>query len=125
MDPKYLLDVTKLARDHVLSTYVGTDGACCCGCSGKHMYVKATQELAGKERGYAVTDDDLDPGGFDACLDVIRDNPRLAEVRDDHVAVVTRGMVHIAYFHPSFKEGWKAVPADTCQVFEHPMAGSP
>lgn len=122
---KYVLDLSKLTRDHVLSTYVGADGACCCGCAGEHMYLEATRELAGKERGYDVDEDEVNEDGFDDCLEVIRDNAEDAEVNEDHVAVRVCGDVHIAYFHPDFVKGWMEVPAKTCQVFEHPMAGIP
>ena len=46
-------------RDNILSVYHGRVGACCCGCAGRHAYTKQHQALAGRERGYAVTDDEV------------------------------------------------------------------
>lgn len=45
--------------DTVASVYSGKAGRCCCGCSGKHTYASAHREWAGKNRGYAVDDDDV------------------------------------------------------------------
>lgn len=42
----------------ILSVYSGKSGKCCCGCSGKHTYVKALQTFAGKYRGYKVNDNE-------------------------------------------------------------------
>ena len=44
---------------NVKSVYSGKDGACCCGCAGKHTYASKYREAAGKERGYAIRDEEI------------------------------------------------------------------
>jgi len=44
----------------IVSVYSGKAGRCCCGCAGKHTYASAHREWASKNRGYAVTDDEVD-----------------------------------------------------------------
>jgi len=46
-------------KNLVVSVYAGVDGACCCGCKGKHSYASKFAALGGKLRGYPVTDDDI------------------------------------------------------------------
>lgn len=43
----------------VTSVYSGIDGKCACGCSGKHTYASAHQSWGSKNRGYKVTDDEV------------------------------------------------------------------
>ncbi len=45
--------------DQVMSVYSGKAGKCYCGCSGNHRYARAHREAAGKDRGYAVSDDEV------------------------------------------------------------------
>lgn len=43
---------------NVYSVYSGRPG-CACGCRGKYSYSKQHQDFASKDRGYAVTDDEV------------------------------------------------------------------
>jgi hypothetical protein len=44
---------------NVTSVYRGVAGACACGCKGNYRYAKAHQKWAGENRGYEVTDDEV------------------------------------------------------------------
>lgn len=46
--------------ENVRSVYVGANGQCCCGCSGKHTYASKHVEASGAKRGYPVTPDEVD-----------------------------------------------------------------
>lgn len=45
--------------ENVMSVYNGVNGACACGCAGKHTYASAHREAAGIDRGYPVRDDEV------------------------------------------------------------------
>lgn len=49
----------RIDRSAVKSVYSGTNGKCCCGCSGKHTYASAHVMEVGAKRGYAVQDDQI------------------------------------------------------------------
>lgn len=40
--------------------YIGKPNECMCGCSGEYFYTKANQEKSGKNRGYKVSDEEVD-----------------------------------------------------------------
>jgi hypothetical protein len=46
-------------KSKVKSVYSGKNGECCCGCSGTHSYASIHREAAGKNRGYAVRDEEV------------------------------------------------------------------
>jgi len=54
---KILKNLTIRTED-VLSSYSGKLG-CMCGCNGKYSYNSQNRDLASKDRGYAVGDDDI------------------------------------------------------------------
>ena len=43
----------------VESVYIGTPGKCMCGCSGHYSYTSINRDAAGKSRGYAISDKDV------------------------------------------------------------------
>lgn len=45
--------------EQVASVYMGENGKCCCGCAGKHRYSRQHAAWSGKDRGYAVTGEDI------------------------------------------------------------------
>ena len=57
-DPNAFDPMTLTVAD-VRSVYSGKAWSCCCGCSGTHSYASLLREEAGKDRGYPVTDDDV------------------------------------------------------------------
>lgn len=48
-----------IAVENVLSVYNGKSHKCMCGCAGKHSYHSMYREEAGKNRGYAIDDDEV------------------------------------------------------------------
>ncbi len=48
------IDLTKVA-----SVYSGKAGKCCCGCAGKHTVASEHRDWVGKDRGYEVSDDEI------------------------------------------------------------------
>jgi hypothetical protein len=48
------IDVTTIRQ-----VYSGRNGACCCGCAGKHTYSSTDVAGASKRRGYEVTPDEV------------------------------------------------------------------
>lgn len=67
----------------VSSVYSGRDGRCCCGCSGKHSYNSALVAFASKDRGYAVTNDEVNDRMVARVLRIMKDanehEPRVVE----------------------------------------------
>jgi hypothetical protein len=43
----------------VASVYSGVAGKCCCGCAGKHTTASAHRVWVGEDRGYEVSDDEV------------------------------------------------------------------
>ena len=53
----YVLPEIKL--EQVDCVYIGKPGKCMCGCSGNYSYTSANRDASGRNRGYAVSDDDV------------------------------------------------------------------
>lgn len=88
-----------LASRHV---YRGKDGACCCGCSGKHRYASVGRKVEGTKRGYAVKDEEVNDKYVKRIANVILANLDIAKVYDTgtgcgYVSVVIDGIIYIAY----------------------------
>src|SRR3990172_3942451 len=65
--------VLSLTKADVISVYSGRDGACCCGCAGKHTYNSAYIEEAGKRRGYPLDKDtDVNDATVTRVLNVLK-----------------------------------------------------
>ncbi len=85
----------------IQSVYSGIDGACCCGCAGKHTYASATRTAASKDRGYRVRDEEV--SDRTVKLIVGKMNRLIAagsvpQTHDEYVAVVNGRRLYIAYF---------------------------
>jgi len=52
-------EMPELKLEQIISAYVGKPHKCMCGCSGEYYYTKANQKLGSEERGYEVTDDEV------------------------------------------------------------------
>lgn len=72
-----LLATTTL--DQVMSVYSGKAGKCYCGCSGNHRYAKAHQEVAGKDRGYAISDDEVNDTQVKKVFNLVKKNFTIEE----------------------------------------------
>jgi hypothetical protein len=79
------IDVSK-----VYSVYVGKDG-CRCGCRGTYSYASAHREFASKNRGYEVTDDEINDKRIASMTKKINkliaensNDPRISDRRDSN-----------------------------------------
>lgn len=92
-----MLAFDKVTRDQVACVYSGKGGnACACGCKGNYRYAQQHREAAGKWRGYAVTDDEVNPAQVSKVFRVLRANPALIEqVQDGHFAAEIDGRLYM------------------------------
>ena len=91
----------KIKLDHVASVYSGKDGACCCGCSGKHTYATRHHTWSSKNRGYAVKLEEINNRTVSMIVNKMNRN-LLYVVQDDEsfVSMVLPGeRLYIAYLH--------------------------
>lgn len=74
--------ISSITPDMVLSVYSGRPG-CMCGCLGNHRYNPAFKDEAGKDRGYAVDDEDCSTRSISITLNKLK---RLgAELQDGYI----------------------------------------
>jgi hypothetical protein len=69
---KSLLESVTL--DQVMSVYSGKKGKCYCGCSGNHRYASAHREIAGQNRGYPISDDEVNDRQVKRVLGIVKAN---------------------------------------------------
>jgi len=91
--------VTEINIDDVMSVYSGKNGRCCCGCAGKHTYASKWQAAAGKDRGFKVTDDEVNDRTVKLILGKIA---KIGGEQYDgpfgsHVSAVSGDRVYVAY----------------------------
>jgi hypothetical protein len=81
----------------VKSVYTGKSGRCCCGCSGIHRYAKAHRDWASKNRGYKVTDAEINDKHVKKVVGVI--NANIADVIFDsnNVSIEIGSQLFVAY----------------------------
>ena len=97
------LETSTINVEDVMSVYSGKNGSCCCGCAGKHTYASATRTLASKDRGYAVSDDEVSDRTVKMIVRKMNKWPGKMEFDLGHVAVVVNERLYVAYLIP--KEG--------------------
>lgn len=66
--------LANLTLDQVMSAYSGKAGKCCCGCAGIHRYASAHREIAGKDRGYPISDDEVNDRQVKRVLKIVKEN---------------------------------------------------
>jgi len=91
-DTKALIDVQKVS-----SVYIGKDGACCCGCAGKHYYASHHVKAASKNRGYLVGSDEVSDLMVKKVVGILNAAAEV-EMNRGHVSTVVGTRVYIAYF---------------------------
>ena len=87
-----------LTVDNVEHVYVGAKGACCCGCSGNHIYHSKGTRL--DQNGYEVSEGEIDDEVFENTIDVINNSPDREEnegLVDGFISVETGDELLIAY----------------------------
>lgn len=90
---------TALEPSMVLSVYSGKNGACCCGCSGKHYYNSALKEEAGKDRGYEVDDDEVNDKMIKKVINILKGKAPSGQIEADcnFISTVIGERLYIAY----------------------------
>ncbi len=71
-DVKAFLATVTLSQ--VMSVYSGKKGKCYCGCSGNHRYASAHREAATKDRGYAISDDEVNDRQIKRVFNIVKEN---------------------------------------------------
>src|ERR1041385_7510368 len=91
------LETSTINVNDVMSVYSGLDGACCCGCAGKHTYASQYQAVASKHRGYTVDNDEVSDRTVKMIVRKMNQYPGKMEHDLGHVAVVVNTRLYIAY----------------------------
>lgn len=81
----------------VTSVYSGKANRCCCGCSGKHYYKNETRELAGKNRGYEIEDEEISDSMVKRIIKKIQENISISENMDTCISIELGERLYIAY----------------------------
>lgn len=92
--------VRGLTVGQVMSVYSGRDGACCCGCAGKHSYASQYRDVAGTNRGYEVTDDEVSDAAVARVLGLIQKSADEAEFDGDMATLVQGKRLYVVYLLP-------------------------
>lgn len=84
--------------ENVASVYSGKNGRCCCGCAGKHTYASKFKDYSSEERGYKVTDDEVNDRTVKTIVNRINKNEDKLDMKEpDFVSVVINNRLLIAY----------------------------
>jgi len=81
--------------DKVISVYRGRPG-CMCGCRGKHRYASKFRAVAGKQRGYDVTDDEVSDRSVKLVVAKLERDPS-TKIEDGIAYVDTGTRRYVAY----------------------------
>ena len=81
------------------SVYSGKDGACCCGCKGKHSYNSKHTEWSGKNRGYAVKAEDVNDKQVKRVLKIVQEraNELDTDMGENYFSTVVGQRLYIVY----------------------------
>ncbi len=82
-------NIQSITPDKVLKVYSGRPG-CACGCRGKYSYNPDRQQEGGEDRGYEVSDDELNARQVTRVLRLLQAEPS-TEVIDDSILHATIG----------------------------------
>ena len=92
------MKIYPLEIEQVQSVYSGKDGECCCGCKGKHYYASKYRTEAGKDRGYAIDDDEISDRMIKKVTKIINEaNITDIDDGDSYLAVTIGTRLYIAY----------------------------
>ena len=86
-----MVDISKITR-----VYNGKQG-CMCGCNGKYTTNPDFQELVGKERGYAVSDDECNVRIVKIIAGKVLRNNNI-QYEDNYAFVEQNGRIQVVYF---------------------------
>lgn len=75
-------EVLQVKEESVVSVYSGKPG-CMCGCNGKYSYSEVHREFSTSDRGYEVTDDEINDKEVKRITKLINDNLMNCEFSDE------------------------------------------
>ena len=85
--------------ENVSSVYVGKSGKCCCGCSGTHWYATEHKDWATKDRGYEVTQDELNDDKIKRVFNkIVKNQDNLEYTTKNFTSFDTGSTLYIVYF---------------------------
>ena len=94
-----IVDITQ-----IMKVYSGIKGRCGCGCSGKYSYASAHRDVAGKDRGYAVSDDEVSDRSVKMIVNKIEkifatdEGMNSADIGRNYICVESGNRCYVAYY---------------------------
>lgn len=86
----------KITREEVISVYSGKDGACCCGCAGKHYYVTEALGNGKTIRGYEIDANEISEKMVKKVIKIINE-ASVVEDDGDNISTVVGSRLYVAY----------------------------
>jgi len=68
--------------EDVSCVYVGKPNCCMCGCSGDYFYTSKNAAKAGQDRGYEVTEDEINDAKVNTVLELFEQSGRIENIYD-------------------------------------------
>lgn len=95
------MNKTDLKLEMVMSAYKGASRGCRCGCLGTYHYTKANQAIASENRGYPVTEEDINDAAVKRAFNKIQKNWNLCEVNSQYIDLVIGKTATTLYLVPT------------------------
>lgn len=93
------MDAALMVLANVMSVYSGRPG-CMCGCRGNHRYARAHRDLAGRDRGYPVLDEDVSDRSVARIFNLFLAHRDDAEIDGNHAYFEVGSRCYCVYFVP-------------------------
>ena len=82
----YVEKLPEFGYGTISSVYIGKPDTCMCGCAGKYYYSEVNQKWSGNDRGYEITDDEVDDKKVQRVINKINKNsPMEIQVLDGYI----------------------------------------
>lgn len=81
---------------NITAVYSGKPG-CMCGCNGKYSYASAHVDYSSKDRGYAVTDDEVNDRSVKILAKKVLTNPN-TQFEDGYAFLDEENRSRVVYF---------------------------
>ena len=96
---KIIFEMPNISLDKINCAYVGKVNCCMCGCSGKYSYSNLNRKYSSKERGYEVSNDEINEDEIEFILDKLKGNAHKGiEVIEDYIyAFETNTKTYVLY----------------------------
>ncbi|OGM01486.1 hypothetical protein A3K72_01665 [Candidatus Woesearchaeota archaeon RBG_13_36_6] len=78
----------EFTEEQVESVYSGKPHVCMCGCAGTYYYSSKNREYASKDRGYKVTDDEVNDKMVKKILKLFEEFSGTIENIDNHIFTI-------------------------------------